>query len=258
MAHILKIITDTIRHNEQNNFANFNAETFPLAKRSAPLDVPGLIADTFFLIAEAKKGSPSKGIICEDFDPVALARAYEAGGASAVSVLTEQEFFFGKKEYLTAVKQAVSLPVLRKDFIVHAYQVYESYNLGADLVLLIAACLDDHTLRHLHALVRSLGMHALIEVHDAEEIARVLPLQPRLLGINNRDLKTFKVDLATSFELIKMIPEDVYVISESGIATHEDIVSAQKNGFAGALVGESLLRHPDAKSAVQEILYGTN
>ncbi len=208
------------------------------------------------LIAEVKKASPSKGIIRNDFDPVAIAKAYEAGGASCISVLTDVDYFQGHLDYLKAVKQAVSLPVLRKDFVIHPYQVFEARVAGADAVLLIAECLSRQELRGLYQLIRELGMVALIEVHDAANVDNVLNTGTELIGINNRDLNTFKVSLDHTIQLRKRIPQEHIVVGESGIVTYADALKLQTNNIQGMLVGESLMRVPDIRQAVVDLLKG--
>lgn len=254
MDTILRRIVDTIRTDEHVHFESFDPRAFRLVERTPPVDVLPLIAEEFFVIAEVKKHSPSKGLIRSDFDPIAIARAYERAGASAVSVLTEKNFFGGAKDHLENVKRHISLPVLRKDFIVHPYQVYESYNLGADFILLIAACLGRVELEALHALTRVLGMNAVIEVHDEEELERALRVSPAIIGINNRDLATFEVDTGTSFKLKRLIPDGVFVISESGIRTREEVSRLHEAGFAGVLVGEVLLREDDVARALEGLI----
>ena len=258
MEQILTKITDRIRTDNQARFETFSPENAVLRDREKPREIFHSLQRGFFLIAEVKHGSPSKGIIREDYDPVALAASYERAGASAISVITEQNFFFGAQEHLQKVKENVQIPVLRKDFIIHPFQVYESYNLGADFLLLIVACLSDDELKRLYDQTLSLGMEALVEVHNEEEIERALAINPRLIGINNRNLKTFTVDIENAFRLKSLIPENAFVISESGIKTHEDIVRLRENGFAGALVGESLLRSENVAEAVRELLNGQN
>ncbi len=210
------------------------------------------------LIAEVKKASPSKGIIRDDFDPVAIAKSYEAGGASCLSVLTDVEYFQGHLDYLKAVKLAVSLPVLRKDFVIHPYQVFEARVAGADAVLLIAECLSRQELRGLYQLIRELGMIALIELHDAANLDNVLNTGTELIGINNRDLTTFEVSLDRTIQLRKRIPEDRIVVGESGIVTHQDALKLQNSNISGMLVGESLMRVPDIRQAVVDLLTGTS
>lgn len=259
MKTILQKITERIRKDNKKIFSEFDEKKVSLNRNvTEPIDVLPRLQKDFFLIAEAKKGSPSKGIIRENFDPVNIALNYEKAGVSAVSVITEKNFFFGHPEYLREVKKRITIPVLRKDFIIHPSQIYEAYNLGADLVLLIAACLDDASIISMYKLIRSLGMNALIEVHDESELKRVLKFNPSIIGINNRNLNNFEVDLNTSFRLKKMIPEDIFVISESGIKNHQDILSLQDAGFSGALVGESLLRKKDIFTAVTELIHGKN
>jgi indole-3-glycerol phosphate synthase len=254
METILTRITDNIRGKEAENFRNFSDSTVEQVDRQPPIDILPLMEKEFFLIAEAKKGSPSRGIIRRDYHPEAIAADYERAGASAISVITEPDFFYGSKLHLPLVKQTVNLPVLRKDFILHPFQVYETFNLGADFLLLIADCLTDEELEKLYCLTLSLGMQALVEAHTREELDRVLHLHPCIIGINNRDLKTFKTDISTSFALKKFIPGDVSVISESGICWHEDITALKNAGFAGALVGESLLRQSDTAAALKQLL----
>jgi len=256
MDSILKTITDRIIQDESANFKSFSPGQFILEKREKPVDTLSLLDKDFFVIAEVKKGSPSRGIIREDFDPVELAIGYEKGGASAVSVITEKNFFFGEKHFLSDVKKHISLPVLRKDFLVHPFQVYESFNLGADFILLITACLTDAVLKELYDTSLSLGMQALVEVHNEEELERALKINPAIIGINNRDLKTFKVDVATSFRLKPLIPGDIHVISESGIKSHQDIAELKQRGFSGVLIGESLLRKKDVTRALRELVHG--
>jgi indole-3-glycerol phosphate synthase/phosphoribosylanthranilate isomerase len=252
MDDILSKITEQIAREEKHFFEAFDSGKITLTRKEKPLEV--LSKDEFFLIAECKKGSPSKGVLVDDYSPVELAKAYEKAGASAVSVLTEKNYFHGAKKHLAMVKEAVSIPVLRKDFIIHPYQIYEAYELGADIVLLIVACLGDEKLRELYDLIVSYGMTPLVEVHNQEELNRALELDPVLLGINNRDLKTFKTDIEISFRLKKLIPNKVKVISESGIKNNEVIERLKTSGFFGALIGESILISSDVRVKINELM----
>ena len=199
------------------------------------------------LIAEVKKASPSEGVIREDFDPVAIAKTYEAAGASCLSVLTDREFFQGSLDHLRAVREAVSLPLLRKDFMIDERQLPEAIQHGADAILLIVACLDDEQLGHLHRLATGAGLAALVEVHNEAELDRALAIDARLVGVNNRDLKRFKTDLAVSELLIPQIPDDIIKVSESGIFDIEDAARASACGADAILVGEALMRSEDTE-----------
>lgn len=206
------------------------------------------------VIAEVKKASPSKGVIRQDFDPIAIAQAYEKGGADAISVLTDQQFFQGDLQYLTAIKEQVRIPVFRKDFIIDQLQVYQARAAGADALLLIAAILSDGQLAELYQLAHHLGMQVLVEVHSEEELERVLPLEPKIIGINNRDLRTFRTDLETTARLLPYIPDDILVISESGISTPEHIRWLAELGVRAVLVGEHLMRQQDLTAAIGELV----
>ncbi len=206
------------------------------------------------LIAEIKKASPSGGLIREDFDPAVLARAYAEGGAVCLSVLTDQPYFDGSPEDLKAARAAVELPVLRKDFILDPWQIYESRAMGADCILLIMAALSDEEARNLEELARALDMDVLVEVHDEAELQRALGLQTLLVGINNRNLKTMVTTLETTEKLSCTCPPDRFVISESGIKTYEDVLRLRKVCVSGFLVGESLMRRADVTAAVHELL----
>ncbi|WP_018751397.1 indole-3-glycerol phosphate synthase TrpC [Paenibacillus sanguinis] len=207
------------------------------------------------LIAEVKKASPSKGLIRPDFQPVALAESYEAAGADCISVLTDETYFQGSGAYLEAIRAAVGIPLLRKDFIIDERQVYEARLLGADAVLLIAAILTDSQLRDYLALSQALGLDALVEVHDQLELERVLTLgTARLIGINNRNLRTFEVSLDTTAALAQLVPSDVTLISESGISSRQDIEYLSGKGANGVLIGETFMRREHIGEAVQELL----
>ncbi|RTE10451.1 indole-3-glycerol phosphate synthase TrpC [Paenibacillus whitsoniae] len=206
------------------------------------------------LIAEVKKASPSKGLIRPDFEPVELAKSYAAAGTDCISVLTDVDYFQGSNAYLQAVRQAVSVPLLRKDFTIDPKQIYEARLLGADAILLIAAILTTEQMKAYLALARDLGMDALVEVHDREELERALELNTTFIGINNRNLKTFVTDLATTEELTQLIPEGVTVVSESGISSVEDLAFVQKAGAKAVLIGEHFMRQPVVGDAIEALM----
>ncbi len=205
------------------------------------------------LIAEVKKASPSKGIIREDFDPVAIAKIYEASGASCLSVLTDEPYFMGKDDYLVDVRAAVSLPLLRKDFMLDEYQIYEARALGADCILLIMAALTDAQAKDLYDCATSLGLDTLFEVHDEDELERALALKPEMVGVNNRNLKTLEVDLGTGLNLAGSIPDTILKVAESGI-DEETLPAFSAAGYTAFLIGESLMRQPDIGIATRKIL----
>ena len=262
-------ILATIRATKEAEVAALLART-PLAaleataaKAGKPRDFLAALRNTGFaagrvpvrLIAEIKKASPSKGVIRADFNPPALAQAYEAGGADAISCLTDREYFQGTLEYLVAVKAAAKLPVLRKDFLIHPAQVMEARASGADAVLLIARMLDAPRYAELHALARSLGMTVLCEIHDVPDLDKTLAIDGvQLVGINSRDLDTFVVNTEAAWALRERIPAHLTAVAESGIFTSEDMRGLAARGFAAALVGESLMRQEDVAAATRTLL----
>ena len=231
------------------------AEVLALAEGQGPaLDFAARLAQRgISLIAEIKRASPSRGLLAPEFDPVRLARIYAENGAEAISVLTEPHFFLGSLEHLTAIRREVSLPLLRKDFILDRYQVYEARAYGADAILLIASILTEGELAGLLQVARSLGMEALVEVHNEEELEKALKLAPRIVGINNRDLHTFRVDLATSFLLHSRIPDGIITVSESGIETRAQVERLAEMGFDAVLVGGALVEAEEVSTKVREL-----
>lgn len=206
------------------------------------------------LIAEVKKASPSKGVIRQDFHPTEIAQQYAANGATCISVLTDEPFFQGSLEYLKRIRREVDLPLLRKDFVLDAYQVWEARAAGADAVLLIAECLDDCMLRSLHNQIVELGMTPLVEFYEPSNCARVLDAGAQLIGVNNRDLKTFTTDLQHTVEMRSRIPDDHLLVGESGIRTHQDVQLLGSHGVDAILVGESLIAQDDIGLAVRKLL----
>ena len=219
---------------------------------SAALEA-GVEAGRAAVIAEIKKASPSKGVIRADFDPVAIAQSYQRGGASCLSVLTDVDFFQGADAHLQQVRAACGLPLLRKDFTIDAYQVYEARVIGADCILLIAAALDDETLMDLALLAADLDLDVLVEVHDGDEMERALEIPAPLIGINNRNLRSFEVSLETSVNLRRNVPAERLLVSESGIATREDVAHLRTAGIHAFLVGEAFMRATDPGSELQRL-----
>lgn len=202
------------------------------------------------VIAEVKKASPSKGVIRADFRPVEIARSYEAAGASCLSVLTDEKYFQGSDAYLASIRSSVELPLLRKEFIVDEYQIAESRLIGADCILLIVAALNPRELKDFHARARNIGLDVLIEVHDAEELELALTLEPTLIGINNRNLKTFETSLSNTFDLLGAIPRNVLIVTESGIHSREDVQAMREHDVHAFLVGEAFMRADDPGAAL--------
>ncbi len=249
---------------KQEEIARAKAETpqarleASLAEASPPRGFVGALrrkinAGSPGVIAEIKKASPSKGVLREDFHPAEIARSYAGHGAACLSVLTDRDFFQGSPDYLRQARAACGLPVLRKDFIVDSYQVYEARAMGADCILLIAACLDDRQLRELNDLAERLGMDALIEVHDAEELQRALQVENPMVGINNRNLRTFEVSLRTTLDLLERIPGDRLVVTESGILAPADVARMREQGVNAFLVGEAFMRAEDPGARLAEL-----
>ncbi len=213
-----------------------------------------LLAADFAVIAEVKKASPSRGVMVKDFNPTQIAKEYTDGGAHALSVLTDRHYFHGDPAYLSQIKASTSLPLLRKDFIIDEYQVYESKVCGADALLLIVKALEQEKLVDLYQCARSEGLDVLVEVHSALEVERAVAVGVDLIGVNNRNLETFEVSLETSLKLKPLIPPEIVAISESGIRTNEDLQRLAGAGFHGVLVGESLITQPDRSKALRELV----
>ncbi len=237
-------------------------EKLPLAKLQERLsglppvkDFPSALnADGISIIAEVKKASPSKGVIREDFDAVEIALDYEANGAAAISVLTEEKYFEGSLDYLSSIRERISLPLLRKDFLFDPYQLVEARVFGADAVLLIAAVLDDDTLKDLLFDAAKLGLSVLVEVHNEEELERTVRSGAQVIGINNRDLNTFVTDIETTKRLLPLVPDSRIIVSESGINTSLDIASLRDSGVDAFLIGEALMREADVGAKLKAFL----
>ncbi|HEY32988.1 MAG TPA: indole-3-glycerol phosphate synthase TrpC [Dehalococcoidia bacterium] len=258
------MILDDIVADKRKELARTKAETSlgeleaRIAQRAVPLDFGGALrGEGVSIIAEVKKASPSKGLLCPDFDPVALARAYTEGGVAAISVLTEVKYFQGSLDYLSQIRGLSGLegiPLLRKDFLFDPYQVYEARAYGADAILLIAAILEDKEMEDLIALAHELGMQCLVEVHDDAELARVLQSSAQIIGINNRDLRTFEVDINTTRRLQSLITPDRVVVSESGVSRREDIERLREWKVDAALVGEALVTADDVVARLRGLV----
>jgi indole-3-glycerol phosphate synthase len=256
LAHILEIKREHVKRCKErvphshliSSLPNtFITKSFSTALRNSSEEGYGLIA-------EIKKASPSKGLIREHFIPTEIALAYEKGGASCLSVLTDEPFFQGKNEFLTSVRKVSSLPILRKDFMIDPYQITESRVLGADCILLIMAALDDKLARDLEDCALNLGMEVLVEVHNQGELERALNLKTDLIGVNNRNLKTMTTDLVTTEDLAPLVPKDKLLISESGLNTVNDLTRMENAGARCFLIGESLMRQKDLETATRSIL----
>lgn len=253
----MNLIIEAKRREVQDLKSHFRLDRFaPRRKESLFLEAlnrhPGEIA----LIAEVKKASPAKGVLRSDFDPVWLARVYESSGAAAISVLTDSQFFMGSREHLMQVKEAVTLPVLRKDFIIDPVQILETAAMGADAVLLIAAVLEYPLLLELVEKAQGMGIEPLVEVHNRSELTLVLDTPARIIGVNNRNLKDFSVDIGISLEMAGYIPEQIIKVSESGIRSRKDICRLQEAGYKAVLVGEALVTAEDPEAAVESLLRG--
>jgi indole-3-glycerol phosphate synthase len=260
MADILQTIAASTKLRvERAKNENKNVREIALAeKKNNPFFLEEKIkGDGVSFICEVKKASPSKGIIAEDFPYEKIGVEYEAAGADAISVLTEPEFFKGKNDYLTSIKSKVSIPVLRKDFTIDEYQIYEAKNIGADAVLLICALLDTDTLEKFIKISDSLCLSAIVEAHNEDEVKSALRAGARIIGVNNRNLKDFTVDVSNSLKLRKLVPKDVLFISESGIKTREDIERLEEADVNAALIGETFMRSSN-KSEMLKMLKGLN
>lgn len=222
------------------------------AEQDLPFEKALATSDMSF-ICEVKKASPSKGVIAADFPYQTIARSYEAAGAAALSVLTEPDFFQGENKFLSEIKQQALIPILRKDFIIDEYQIYESKVIGADAILLIAALLETEELKRYQELAHALGMSALVEVHSQSELKKSLSINPRIIGVNNRNLKTFEVDIQNTVLLRGQVPEDILFIAESGIKTRADMSLLEGNAVNGVLIGETLMQATDKQATLAEL-----
>ena len=256
---IIKKTKEDLKKREKNFSLDWLGRSLAYNAR-APRDViPYLQAteeDPYRIISEVKKASPSKGVIREDFDPVAIAQHYEKGGASAISILTEPHFFQGSLDYLSEVRRYVGIPLLRKDFIVSKYQILEAVVYGADFILLIAAALSKKELRELLGYTRHLGMEALVEVHDKSDLTKAIYAGSDIIGINHRNLKTFEMDMNLCYDLIPLIPNGKIIVAESGIYEHGQLEDLSKVGVDAFLVGESLMRQDDEEAALRKLKFG--
>lgn len=262
MATILDTIADCTKERYTEIIKNkpleeIKAQALKLPKGEFEFE-KALKSNTLSFICEVKKASPSKGIIAEKFPYLEIAKEYEAAGAACISCLTEPKWFMGSDRYLSEIAKAVSIPVLRKDFTVCEYQIYEAKLLGAKAVLLICALLDTDKIKRYIDICDSLGISALVEAHDENEIKSALTAGARIIGVNNRNLKDFTVDVNNSTKYRSMIPDDILFVSESGIKTHEDIKVLLDNGTNAVLIGETLMRAEDKKAVLEELLYGKN
>ncbi|MGN1328402.1 MAG: indole-3-glycerol phosphate synthase TrpC [Eubacterium sp.] len=262
MSDILNTIAENTRQRYEKTIAEkpldeIKAQALSMQKGDFEFE-KALKGDTLSFICEIKKASPSKGIIAEDFPYLEIAKEYENAGASCISCLTEPKWFLGSDEYLKEVSKSVSIPVLRKDFTVNEYQIYEAKVLGAKAVLLICAILDTDTIKRYIEIADSLGMSALVEAHNEDEVKSALTAGARIIGVNNRNLKDFSVDVNNSSKYRKMIPDDVIFVSESGIKNHDDVKALMENGTNAVLIGETLMRAKDKKQKIKELLYGEN
>lgn len=256
---VLDSIIEGVRLDEQSRKLPRNELYERIASAPSPRRaIEKLITDNFAIIAEVKRSSPSKGELSAIPNPASLASTYESNGASVISVLTEQRRFKGSLKDFTEVREAVNLPMLRKDFMVSEYLIEESRAYGADVVLLIVAALDDYQLRDFLELSRELGMDALVEIHDEHELERALSVSPKMIGVNARNLKTLEVDTSSFARLIPMIPENIVSVAESGISDAEEILSARRAGADAVLVGEALVRSADPGRTLKNFLESVN